>query len=205
MQKVKLGLLLIGPDVSNHGLGGVTIHVQRLKQYLDNNNHKYDFIDYKYNSIWTILKSITRYKLIHFHISNPVLLFVLVLYSRLFAKKVILTLHGDYGRFSRFKNSLVKSVIKMANVPIVINEKSFFQCKGINSNTTLIPAFIPPQKLETLPDDLTALLNRLHNEGKTIFSTNASNVATDRYGVTRDELSCAVPYSKASPWHLLWR
>lgn len=179
---MKRRLLLIGPDVSKHGLGGVTIHVLRLRQYLDNNNYDYGFLDYKYNSIWTLLKSMPRYDLIHFHISNPILLFILVCYCRLCSKKVLVTLHGDYGRFGRLKNWMVKSVIKMAAIPIVINKKSYTECKCINDNTTLIPAFIPPQKSETLPDDLVSLITGLRDDGKTIFSTNASNVSSDKYG-----------------------
>ena len=179
---MNLSTLIIGPDIKQRGVGGVTIHVKRLQDYLDRIGYKYLFIDYKSISLWGLCKEISRHRIVHVHISNPVYQFIVVLMSRLLRKKTVVTLHGDYGRFGTFKNGLVRCSMKMATVPIVINEKSYEACLRFNQRTILIPAFIPPQKDEVLQKEAVALFDRLRCENRKIFSTNASNVAVDKFG-----------------------
>ena len=140
MRKNKL--LIIGPIPSNHGIGGVTIHVQRLLDCLDNQGIKYDFVDYGNISVIKLFKEILFSQVIHVHVSNPVYLFTIAFCGRIFGKKLIVTLHGNYGRFSSFKNFLVRRTLTMANIAIVINKKSFEACKRFNKHTLLISAFI---------------------------------------------------------------
>lgn len=175
-------LLIVGPDIALRGVGGVTIHVQRLRDYLEKEGYDFDFKDYKSNSLWTLWRAIMYHKMVHIHISNPLYQFVVVLMSYLLGKETIVTLHGNYGRFNALNNWLVKRSLKMAKVPIVINEKSFNVCKSFNKKTILIPAFIPPQKTETLQKEAVAIFDDLHREGKTVFVTNASNVSLDKNG-----------------------
>lgn len=175
-------LLIVGPDIKNRGVGGVTIHVQRLRDYLDLEGLDYAFADYKSNNLWGLLRLISKYKVVHYHVSNPVLLYFLVVCGRIMGKTVIVTLHGDYGRFGRIQNWMTKRVIQLSSVPIVINEKSYAICKNINKNTMLIPAFIPPQNEELLQKEAMDLLDKLHSEGRKIVSTNASNISVDKYG-----------------------
>lgn len=179
---MKNNLLIIGPDVERHGMGGVTIHVRRLRDYLEKHGIDYAFKDYKVESLKTLLGTISKFEMVHFHVSNPIYQYLLVLCSRLKGKKVIMTLHGDYGRFNWIKNMLVRCAVRLATVPIVINEKSYVACKQFNKNTQLIPAFIPPQREESLDKDIVSLLEKLHGDGKKIVSTNASNVAFDKEG-----------------------
>lgn len=179
---MKTELLIIGPSVERHGLGGVTIHVQRLREYLDKEEFDYSFQDYKGNSQWDIICAINKAKVVHIHVSNPVYQFMLVCYCKLMRKKVIMTLHGDYGRFDQFRNLLVRGSIKLSKIPIVINAKSYTACKKINKNTKWIPAFIPPQKEERLGEGIKELLERLRIEGKVIVSTNASTLSYDKKG-----------------------
>lgn len=182
MCKMKQGLLLIGPDMSVRGVGGVTMHVQRLRQCLENAGFDHAFLDYKSVPVWRMLGEMRRFDLIHLNVSNPVLLFFLVLYCRLLSRKVMLTLHGNYGRFGLVKNWMVRQSLRMATIPVVINSESYAACRGFNDGMKLIPAFIPPQEDEVLQDEVIALLGRLRAEGKTIVSTNASNVAYDASG-----------------------
>ena len=175
-------LLIIGPDIQLRGVGGVTIHVQRLRDYLENNSVSYEFKDYKSNSIWTLLRDISRHRIIHIHISNPLYQFVVTLLSSLLGKIVIVTLHGDYGRFGIFKNGFVSVSLRLANVPIVINEKSYGLCKRFNKKVVLIPAFIPPQKEEHLSNEILTLIQKIQDEGKKICSTNASHLSVDKNG-----------------------
>lgn len=175
-------LLIIGPDIELRGVGGVTIHVRRLRDYLEVVGEKYDFEDYKRRTLWTLGRVIRQHKIVHIHISNPICQFLVVLLCRLHNKKVILTLHGNYGRFGKIKNTFVKTSLKLATVPIVINEQSYRSCKSFNNNILLIPAFIPPQKEEVLPNEAIAVLESIHKGGKKVYTTNASNVAEDKFG-----------------------
>lgn len=175
-------ILIIGPDIRTRGVGGVTIHVQRLREYLELNGVECVFKDSRGNSLLSLLREIKQHKLIHLNLSNPELQLVLVLFGRLLGKKVVMTLHGNYGRFGWLKNQMVRIAIKAATVPIVINEKSYEACQKLNKRIQIIPAFIPPQKVESLQKEAEELLERLHAEGETIYSTNASNMALDKYG-----------------------
>ena len=196
-------LLLVGPDLSIHGIGGVTIHVHRLIDYLEKNNYGYEFKDYKNTKLWILIKEISKSRIVHFHISNPVFQFVLVCCSKLMGKKILITIHGNYGRFSAVKNWMVRNASRMATVPIVINEKSYQKCKNFNKQTRLIPAFIPPQKEERLQAEIINLLNRLHGEGKKIISTNAYNISFDKNGNDTYGIDFLVDYFRESTNHAL--
>lgn len=175
-------LLIIGPSLQLHGIGGVTIHVQRLRDYLEINGIKYIFKDYRTNSLLKLLKAIKKADIIHYHISNPIYQFILVLSGSLMGKKTVVTLHGNYGRFGNLKNWLVRRTIKTATIPILINKKSYGICKQFNGNAKFISAFIPPQKEECLQKDILDIIEKLHNEKKKIISTNAYNVSIDKSG-----------------------
>lgn len=191
-------LLIIGPDLTIHGIGGVTIHVQRLKDSLEKNKFGYEFKDYKCTKLWTLTREISKSKIVHFHISNPIYQFVLVCCSKLMGKKILMTVHGSYGRFGAVKNWMVRSAIRMATVPIVINEMSYQKCKIFNKQTRLIPAFIPPQKEERLQAEIVNLVNRLHDEGKKIVSTNAYNISFDKNGNDTYGIGFLLDYFKQS-------
>lgn len=175
-------LLIIGPSIQERGIGGVTVHVQRLKDYLDLHDISYRFLDYKSNGILRLFKAITKAQIIHFHISNPLFLFVLVIYACLRRKKTVITLHEDYGRHGLFKNVIVSCIIRMVTTPIVLNEHSYKMCKEINNRTLLIPAFIPPQKEEILQEAIISLLEKIRKENRKIVSTNAFNILIDKDG-----------------------
>lgn len=175
-------LLIIGPLPVNHGIGGVTVHVQRLLDFLDKNGFNYSFCDYGKVSFVGLLKRVASATTIHLHISNPFFMFVITICCRLMSKKVILTIHGNYGRFTPIKNFLIRSAISMSTIPILINKKSYEICRRFNDKAVMIPAFIPPQKEEKLDDDILSLLKTLHEKGKIIVSTNAYNIAYDKEG-----------------------
>ena len=175
-------LLIIGVKPENHGIGGVTIHVQRLLDFLDNKHMPYSFLDYKIEGTLQLVKGINKSEVVHLHVSNPIYQFLLTVLCRAFSKSVIVTIHGNYGRFNKIYNLLVRSTIKIANVPIVINSNSYDVCKKFNKRLEFISAFIPPQKIEILQREIYKLLEKLHYEGRKIVSTNAYNVSYDKDG-----------------------
>ena len=195
--KIDKKLLIIGPVPFNHGIGGVTIHVQRLLDYLDKIDFPYFFVDYKESAI-SLLKAICRADVVHLHVSNPLFQFLFVTLCKLLGKKLIVTIHGNYGRFNKWKNFLVRSAIRMASIPIVINEKSFSICKSFNKKTVLIPAFIPPQKEETLQKEILDLIDRLKGQGEKIVSTNAYNISYDKEGLDTYGIDFLVDFFKDS-------
>ena len=178
----KKELLIVGTIPDTAGIGGVSIHVKRLMDFLDIRRIKYKFVDYKINSVGSILKAITHCDVLHLHISNPKALFVFTLWGRLIGKTVIVTLHGNYGRFVSLNKKLIQSVIKNASVPVVINENSFDACKKINKQTILLSAFIPPQKEENLNEEVQSVIADAKARGKQIVSTNAFNISYDKDG-----------------------
>lgn len=175
-------LLIIGPDLKLHGIGGVTMHVQRLRDYLENQKYHFNFKDYKNNRLFDLLKEVLKVDVVHLHVSNPVYQFILVLCCKIIGKRVVMTLHGNYGRFSKYKNFLVRSSIRMADVPILINQKSYDVCRKYNKKSQLIPAFIPPQKKESLQKDIVTLVEDCHSKKQIVVSTNAYNISFDKNG-----------------------
>lgn len=175
-------LLIIGPLPQKHGIGGVTIHVQRLLDYMDINNIPYSFVDYKEKSIRDVLAFIRKATIVHLHISNPKYQFMLALLCCFLRKKSIITVHGNYGRFRTIDNFWVRMSIRFATIPVLINQGSYEKCKKFNKRAQMVPAFIPPQKQEVLEPEIIRIINRIHGEGKKIVSTNAYNVTYDKKG-----------------------
>ena len=77
------GLLIIGSLPETSGIGGVTIHVSRLLELLEERKIMYSFIDYRTASIFSILKSILRNKVIHLHATNSYFKFFLFFLEKL--------------------------------------------------------------------------------------------------------------------------
>ena len=175
-------LLIIGSLPETSGIGGVTIHVSRLLELLDERKIMYSFIDYRTASIFSILKSILRNKVIHLHATNSYFKFLCALYCYIFRKKIILTFHGNVRSYKGFDMLLNQFAIRMASVPIFINNNSMTLGQKMNKNSKLFSAFIPPYKTEVLDKELLTLVHDMKNEYKYLFSVNAFNYALDDNG-----------------------
>jgi hypothetical protein len=165
-------------------IGGVTIHVQRLLDLLDTKNINYIFYKNTKINLLKILFLILFLKhIVHLHTSSPLVRFYLSFINRITHKsKIIITYHGNIGRFNFFKNWLDTQSIKLADIPIVINEESFRIAKTLNSNTKFLSAFIPPLKKENLPNHILKNIRSLKKEKNIIFCTNAFDVSYDKNG-----------------------
>lgn len=177
-------ILIIGTIPETAGLGGVTIHVDRLIKAINKQktlnatgNIELNLCDYKKVSYLKQLAEIFKAKVIHIHVSHPILRIFYVLSSMLFRTKSILTIHGNIGRFSAWKNYLDKLAIKLCNTPILLNQESYNKAKKWNKRSELISAFIPPQDKETLPYEIQNYIKEQKDKNRKIFVTNASKRA----------------------------
>ena len=167
-------VLIIGTIPSTSGVGGVTVHVARLCEALKENSVVFELCDYKVLPFTTQIGMIKRSKIVHLHVSNPFLRLFYVSICRLLSKKVILTFHGNLGRFGALKNLIDLYALRLCNVPIMINNDSYIKAKSYNSRSVLIPAYIPEKSKPELPDEVKDVILKYKSKGKIIVSTNAS-------------------------------
>lgn len=174
-------LCIIGSLPETAGIGGVTRHVERLLQALDNRGIQYFFVDYKKESVRYILGIIARSKVIHLHCSNKKFQFLCILWGLMCRTKTIFTIHSDFKN-NKFLNKLfLYGSVFLASCPIAINIRSYDICKKINSKTVLISAFIPPVTQESLDTHTETLLSRM-DQNRIMVSTNAYNISYDNKG-----------------------
>ena len=151
-------LLIIGalpPPV-----GGITIHLERFKEYLKNSSTwNVNILDLRkrilYNSeieeksLFKILSCYFNANIIHIHMDNNLKLLI-VLLSRILFKKVIYTHHK-----STVQNKLVLFLTNLfSNHTILVNDKTIEKKYFFKNKTSIIPAFIPPQKIEKIENKL---------------------------------------------------
>lgn len=175
-------LLIVGATPESAGVGGVTVHVERLLQFLNKKGFSYELFDYRKDSLFGIFGKVKRSNLVHLHVCNHYFMFVLAVICRMFGKKYVLTLHGKYTETEQKPWMLIKYAIKKATVPIVLNQISYDACIGINPRTTIIPAFIPPQKDDVLEPAVKDIIERIHREGKKVAVTYGSDGILDANG-----------------------
>ena len=169
--KYRNKLLIIGATPESAGVGGVTIHVERLIQYLNKVKFPYNLYNYKREPWYGVFGAIYRSEVVHLHICNPYYMLFVVTACTLFRKQILLTLHGKYVKNEQRLWPLIQYAVKIATVPIVLNQASYDTCIGINSRTILIPAFIPPQKNDSLAKDVTDIVESIRAQGKRIAVT----------------------------------
>lgn len=163
-------------------IGGVSIHISRLLQSLTQVKYPYNFFDLKRGTFLNFALLFTKSKLIHLHTSNVYLRVLFTFISKLFGKKVILTIHGNLGRFSNYKNYLDNLSVKFATIPVTINNQSFQKGKELNNRCMLISAFIPPLSEENLERELVEKISVLQKTHTGIFCTNAGTLSYDKDG-----------------------
>ena len=174
-------LCIIGTLPDTAGIGGVTRHVERLLQALDNRGVSYRFVDYKKESIRYILRIITCSKVIHLHCSNKKFQFLCIFWAFLCHKKSIFTIHSDFKN-NKFINKLfLRLSVFFASCPIAINQSSYEICKKINSKTVLVSVFLPPIFQDKLDIQTEHLLKQM-DKNKIWVSTNAFNISYDNNG-----------------------
>lgn len=180
----------IGSVPSTVGIGGVSIHIQRLLDWIKSDERfRVELFDYKKAIINKKLLSLLRQgDIVHIHVSNIYLRIFYILLGSIFGCKVVVTFHGDIKRYSWLKNQIVKFSLKIANVPIVLNRKSYDLASKWNYKTQIISAFIPVFGNEKLDEDILKLLVDCRNRYEKIVATNAfkrvfTHLGEETYGI----------------------
>lgn len=177
----KTNILIIGklpPPI-----GGVTIHTARLLEQIKNSNKfNCEFKENALSNLLTLFLEIHKFDLVHVHSSSPIVRFYYMFICMVFRKRGVVTIHGDIGRFkSRFKNYMDMLTIKIAGIPILLNQKSFVTAKKWNSNSRMISSFIPPiSENEILSNELQIKINKLKSTTKLLCCTNAYRMTFDK-------------------------
>jgi len=195
MNKLEKKIFIIGKVPPP--IGGVTIHVKRLLDILDQKEIEYTFISLTKKTILNYMIKTNKNTIIHLHTSSPFIRFMFSFFNKFKKSNILLnTYHGNLGRFGILKNWMDKFSIKHSTIPIVLNNESFSIAKDINSRTRQISAFIPPNLEEPLSNKINKLIVNLKKEKPLVFCTNASNLSFDRnkqeiyYGTFLVKLFC---------------
>lgn len=164
-------------------IGGVTIHVQRLCEVLDNSNCSYKFMEISVKNLFLLPFLFKNFSVAHLHSSNPYVRIYFAIIGSLFKIKTILTIHGDLGRFNNsFKNKMDNKAIALVKKPIVLNKLSLEKALKYNIDTEIVSAFIAPVTTEVLPLNIIEAVNDLRSNYKEFYSTNAYNMTFDKNG-----------------------
>ena len=170
-------------------VGGVTIHVQRLLGLLEREKIPYSFCPIRKTPFWSLLRQIISHKVIHLHISHIPATFFLALICCVLQKKLIMTRHGDICRHRGFLYHIDLWSIRLASVPILLNQISFSIARKYNCNALLMSAFLPPATEEILSKQFNKMLLCIRKRYRYLFVTNAFNLSFDDdgkeiYGIT---------------------
>lgn len=193
---------IIGPFPKPYG--GVSVHIQRLKARLNENNisaQVYDTSGTKKNETEVfeiknmrlfLIKKLFQMneKIIHFHIFNSKILIYSSLISIFGKKKIIITLHSFRQKIGISEKIAFwfasKSKVLFIAVASHIKEK-LLDLGIVNTNIKVITAFIPPKIIENDISDIPNEIWDFIKKHKPIISANASRITfyekTDLYGI----------------------
>lgn len=176
-------ILFIGPVPPP--FGGISIHIKRLSTLLEN-DFEIDFIDeanpakpgyfnIRSKNPFGYIKKIAASNLIYIHSGNHILRMFHILLSKLFFKKIILTLHAYPFDKKLLMKKTEEFIYKQADKIILVNENLFSKIKLPEKKCVVQNAFLPPV-METevdLPDKIITEITKMKDDGKTILVANA--------------------------------
>lgn len=168
-------ILLIGKTPPPYG--GVTMYVNGIVE-----NKKVLPLPLKLliPSVRNVLLSVfylRKITVIHVIVSKPILRLYYAILALFFSKKIIITYTGNLGRFGEFQNKLNSWSLKLATLPLLLNEYSYQLALSMNSKAQKVSTFIPPKETK---DQSENVLKELGLTGQqSFFITNASHMAYD--------------------------
>lgn len=184
-------------------VGGVAVHVKRLTDSLRRQGFPFHFCDLGKEPLCSLLLKILRHPVIHIHFSNPRAQLIFAVFCKLIFKKLFITYHGCWGRYSWLGNYAVRLSARLAHIPIVQEHTSLIQALRQNPRACEISTYIHDVHVEPLPDKLQNKIWLLRMQYRAIFCTNAWNVTFDKYGGEIYGISELVDRFRSQPEFLL--
>jgi hypothetical protein len=188
-------LLLIG--TFPHPRGGISVHLQRLKQAAEAAAMACSAIDESrlgkpdLPNLWAMspldyVRALIAADVVHIHTSHPFLRLAHVLMARLLLRKVVVTVHSlTAPRRSAAARLSYRLASRLAHVSVFVSEQVR---AGLSGGGPVIPAFLPPAALEEgSPAGLASWIRKQQAEGRRAIVSNASRLtkyqAEDLYGL----------------------
>ena len=139
-------------------------------------------VDPRRDGLLRTAAALARHRISHVHLSHPAAMFVCVGWARLCGRASVLTVHGDLGRFRGWRRTLARAAVRLASVPLLLNDLSWQVASRLNPRARRLSAFIPETETPPLPDTLAAALMAHTRRGATLIASNAFNLAYDGHG-----------------------
>lgn len=169
-------------------IGGVTRHVQRLTEWLEDIGYAYDFYDLKKFNIFSMMKAIRISKYAHLHCSSPLFQYIFAILCKVYNTYSIITYHCNLGEDGKIKNLLRFASIKLACYPIALNQNSYEIGSKYNKHILLQSAYLPDCHVENdIDQDTAAQIRAIKQNYNIVCSTNAFNWLLDSKG---NEIYC---------------
>ncbi|MEO6669134.1 MAG: hypothetical protein ABIN36_06640 [Ferruginibacter sp.] len=195
--KKKLKILITGPVAPP--AGGISIHIQRLK-YLLEDEFDIDLIDESglrkpgiYNmrtaNIFTYFKKVAAADILFIHSGNRLFKKIHLLTGRLFAKKIVTTIHGYGNKRSQPFRAIDSWFFSLAHKIILVNTEISNKVSLPLDRCILKHAFLPPvmKNEPALPGSIAAWINKAREKKEVIICANASRLTLfnnqDLYGL----------------------
>jgi glycosyltransferase involved in cell wall biosynthesis len=165
-------------------IGGITVHVSRLVENLECRDfHGFTFCDFGNKTAFGVILEIIKHKVIHLHVSRPWLQVIFAVFCQISGKRLILTYHGNWGRYNPFGNWLVGISAWLSEFAIVQNEESQKQAKRWKKKKTLlISTFLSAPMPAPLQGHIQERLENFIKNWDRVVCTNAWNLTFDKKG-----------------------
>lgn len=163
-------------------IGGVTIHVDRLCKWLELRRISFSFVDFRESGFFTLLRAVCRHRIVHIHATNPFFMLFMVIYAKAMKTVSVVTVHGNLSEYRGLRALVVRMALRIADVPILLNQESYSQIKTKCANARRISAFLPPLEEEDLDKAIAKEIARRSSGKSMVFATNAYNLVFDNHG-----------------------
>lgn len=169
-------------------IGGIGIHLTRLMEHLTDLGISYTYLYLSNRLLPKIIWAMLFHRVLHLNTSSPYIRAAFAILGKVLFCKVLISYHGDLGRFNPKKNKWDYFSVRYCDIPIVLNENSLVKAKSLNSKSISISSFIPPISI-SFDKDIQRLLKEFVKKYEFSFCTNAYNTTMDSagrevYGIT---------------------
>jgi glycosyltransferase involved in cell wall biosynthesis len=182
-------------------IGGVTVYNEKIIKALQEKEFE-NYIIQPSISFINYIPTYLKNKLVHLSLSNSYLKLFLVIISKLLGKKIVTTLHGSFGRFSKFRNYIELLVIRISDKTLILNEKSYKRLKEYKQKLVMSSTNFDIME-EVLSPDIINLMEKSRSEYSKVFCTNSWKLTFDKNGDEIYSISKLVNIFKDLPEYML--